>query len=269
MSDSLPAFKSPPVSEVALAVLFEPLAGLRALDVAELRDRWRDRLPRVEEHLPLPPVPGIEMPGIQFEFGTGPPLPRWWFLSSDERHLVQVQRDRLVRNWRRRAEGDPYPHFMELRPLFVADLDAFVEFLSDVELRHELSGLSAEVTYVNPVPVADGVSWGEALTQVLEPWSGAHSNTFLPSPDAFEVSLRYPISDGGPTRGALTITARPVTTGTTERVILLQLTARIELVGAGLDAVPAALDLGHDWVVRGFTSVTSSRQHREWGRSDV
>lgn len=269
MKGDLPAFRSPPVSEVALAVLFEPLMGLRAIDVAVLRERLRERLPLVEEHPPLPAVSDIDVAGLQVEFGTGPTLPRWWFLSSDERHLVQVQRDRLVRNWRRRDEEEPYPHYAELRPDFVVDLEVFVDFLRDMGLAQELVGRWAEVTYVNPVPVAEELSWGAALAGLLEPWSGEHSDAFLPRPDAFDVSLRYPISERDSMSGALTVTARPARHAARDRVILLQLTARIGFAGAGLQAVPAALDVGHDWVVRGFTSITSRATHREWRRSDV
>lgn len=263
---ALPSFESPPVSEVALAVHFEPLVGLRALDVALLRERWQERLPRVEEHPPLPPE--VDGPGLQVEFGPGPTLPRWWFLSDDGRHLVQVQRDRLVRNWRRRADKDPYPHYAELRPDFVADLKAFAAFLQERDLTGELAGRWAEVTYVNPVPVDEGLSWAAALAGLLEPWSGEHSDEFLPSPDAFDISLRYPIAAEDSVRGALTVTVQPARHEADERVILLQLTARVGVTEAGLTAVPAALDTGHEWVVRGFTSITSRAKHGGWRRSD-
>jgi hypothetical protein len=49
-------------------------------------------------------------------------------------------------------------------------------------------------------------------------------------------------------------------------IVVLTLTARGRPLGVGLDGVLAFLDLGHEWIVRAFDSVTTSKMHRIWGR---
>ena len=52
-------------------------------------------------------------------------------------------------------------------------------------------------------------------------------------------------------------------------MFVLELTARGAPLGEGITGVLAFLDLGREWVVRGFTSMTTPVMHKEWGRKDV
>ena len=58
--------------------------------------------------------------GVRFEVGSMP-IPRFWFVNETGDELVQVQRDRFIRNWRK-TEGQPgYPSYDNLRKAFVDD----------------------------------------------------------------------------------------------------------------------------------------------------
>ena len=51
------------------------------------------------------------------------PAPRFWFVNESGNELVQVQRDRFIRNWRK-TEGQPgYPSYDNLREAFADDWD--------------------------------------------------------------------------------------------------------------------------------------------------
>ena len=71
----LPDFADPPVVEVALGVQFQPPVELSPLDLGPLRERWRDRFPRLEQQPPLPPVVEAERAsqlGVQVVVGAAP-----------------------------------------------------------------------------------------------------------------------------------------------------------------------------------------------------
>jgi len=63
---------------------------------------------------------------------------------------------------------------------------------------------------------------------------------------------------------------QPAFTVEDERPIyVLNMTARGAPLGDNLEGVLGFLDIGHEWVVRGFTAITSDVMHRVWGRDDI
>jgi hypothetical protein len=53
---------------------------------------------------------------------------------------------------------------------------------------------------------------------------------------------------------------------TMEPVYVLEMVARGQPLGPGLDGAVALLDLGHEYIVRGFADLTTRRMHEVWGR---
>lgn len=270
-----PAFERPPVSEVALAVYFSPPLGLRTVDVGALYERWRDRYPTTLDQPVLPPVPveTFDTPtlGMTFQLGT-PTGSRVWFQTAGGERVIQVQPDRLVLNWRRTSPEEGYPSFSTLRP-------EFARVLADLEAVHDNLGLGplavgqAEVSYTNTIARQGlGQPSGEPLTvpDVLTPWSGVHTDAFLPLEEDVRLDLRYRIPGSGPaSSGRLYVGMQPALSpapGLPESVFLLQLFARgrpaTPSTASGLDF----LDLAHDWVVNGFVSLTTARMHKVWGQ---
>jgi hypothetical protein len=49
-------------------------------------------------------------------------------------------------------------------------------------------------------------------------------------------------------------------------IYLANLTARVMPNGATVDRAMKALDVGHEWVVRGFDDLTTAEMHRHWGK---
>lgn len=103
----LPDFSKPPLNEVVLGVQFSPPAGYTQIQAGEVWNLYRERYPRVEEYMPLPPayelfgLPGMGQTSNQFSFLEGPLHDRYWFLRTAGDELIQFQNDRLLHNWRK------------------------------------------------------------------------------------------------------------------------------------------------------------------------
>ena len=244
--------------------------------MGRLWDRWRNRYPRSEDQPPLPPAPREVFPApppalsIQL-MGGGFPGSRVWFLSEEGDRLVQIQADRLVLNWRRVAQDSPYPRYDRLRPEFSREAADLLAFLTDEGLG-EPEMLQAEVVYTNPIPMSV-LGDPPDLGRLLAPWSGQFSDAYLSSPEDARMGMRFRIPDPatGEPVGRLYVEANPAIHpasggGPPEAVFMVQLFARGRPLGEGLDGALKFLDLGHDWVVRGFTSLTTESMHTEWGR---
>src|SRR3954469_22670112 len=105
-------FRRPPVAEVALAVQFDaPVVDVEIL--GQLVTRLKSEFPDREQQPALPPMVEptglLNPPQIELQFGPMPVFGRTWLLTTDGHHLVQIQSDRLVFNWRRLNADVEYP----------------------------------------------------------------------------------------------------------------------------------------------------------------
>lgn len=269
-----PSYERPPVAEVALGVYFSSALPLRSAHFGKLWDVWRDRYPRTEDQPPLPPATFETFPSppqvMSIQFAGAFPGVRAWYLSEVGDRVVQVQSDRLVLNWRRVSAEQPYPRYENLRPAFVEALEQLTTFCESEGLG-PVTIAQAEVTYANPVPV-ESLGPDKDLGLLLAPWAGTYSDDFLPTAEDVRFGARYRIPDPATREpvGRLYVECNPtlhVLPGNAEPedVYLLRLFARGKPLGTGVEGGMAFLDLGHEWVVRGFTSLTARPMHEEWG----
>ncbi|HEX8843076.1 MAG TPA: TIGR04255 family protein [Pyrinomonadaceae bacterium] len=274
-SRAYPNFDRPPVIEVVLSVQFNPVEKLRGPQIGLLWAAYKDRFPQIEEHIPLDPVletfgvrPAQQV-SVKFELSDVPPIPRVWFLNERGDQLIQVQQDRFIHNWRKVAEEDEYPRYGNLTTSFRNELDLFGRFLEEEQLG-DLSFNQCEVTYVNHILAGDVWSGHGDLNKVLTLWAGKHSDSFLPEAEDVRLATRYiiPGSENNPL-GRLHVIATPAFRISDKRaLIVLNLTARCRPDGEGLEGVFSSLDKAHEWVVRGFTSITTEQMHQVWRRRD-
>lgn len=269
-----PHFEHPPVAEVALAVYFAPPLQLQSAQLGRLWDRWRDRYPVTQDQPPMPPIPIESFPAtplnMSFQFIGGFPGPRVWFSSKDGDRLLQVQSDRLVLNWRRTKSDDEYPHYEELRPAFVDAVANFTEFLASEGLG-PVQFSQAEVTYINPISLSS-LGSPPNFSKLVVPWTNEFSDDFLPNTENVHLQLSFQIvnpEDGGAI-GRLYVEGNAalhqnVGEVSQSEVYMLQLFARGRPIGEGLEGALAFLDLGHDYVVNGFVSLTTEEIRKEWG----
>jgi uncharacterized protein (TIGR04255 family) len=268
----LPDFEHPPVVEVALSVQLEPLAKLSTQDLAVFWDEVLHRERSWKEAPPIPPALewfGIPQPQanveLRFQQLEEPPPHRALFVSTDQTSLLQLQRDRLVQNWRK-ANNQPYPRYQQIRTGFREQFEALCRFVADRRLGACVPN-QCEVTYVNHI------EWGregqppEDLSEVLASWTAKNTDAFLGAPENVDLVTHHIIRTEGVPVGRLHIAANPRYRGDDlQPLLMLTLTARGRPTSEGVDDVMRFLDLGHEHVVRGFASVTTPEMHKRWGR---
>jgi uncharacterized protein (TIGR04255 family) len=205
------------------------------------------------ENLVKPKV-GVEL--------TAVPEIRCWFTERSGRMLTQVQRDRSIHNWRKLKPEDAYVHYDRIKPSFHSEWTGFCEFLAANEIGNPEVN-QCEMTYVNHIELGQGwKDYGE-LKKVIAPWSGISSVDFLPAPESVNLGARYLLPEK---RGRLHIEMQPAVTRDGKEILQLNLTARGEPQSSSINDLLAWFDLGHDWIVRGFTDFTGKDMHNFWGR---
>jgi uncharacterized protein (TIGR04255 family) len=268
--ESLPRFDDPPVNEVVITLQFEPLAQMTPVHLgAWWQGERRNRYPMCEVRPPLPPeLEDFSAPeGPSFRVGFGQPAPAIWFRSKDRTEVIQVQQDRFSRNWSRPDRTEPYIGFERIVADFEEELASFRAFITDEGLG-DLVPTQCEVRYINPIELDE--AWGRhgQLDRVIAPWSGNFSEGFLPEPEDLQFGSRFLIrgEDDAPI-GRLIVTLQSVRTAAEDKpVFLLQLQARGQPTGGGIVGELGFLELGHEWIVRGFATLTTPEMHEHWRR---
>ncbi len=271
--DDLPDFEAPPLDEVALSVQFQPIQDLQTPQIGLLWDKYRDRFPITEQHQPLDPVeerfgPPVS-PSVKFELSKSPPSPRCWFLDKESTELIQVQQDRFVHNWRKANENAEYPRYEHVREQFEQELDTFRDFLRTENLG-DLFPNQCEVTYTNAISTERNISHGLA-GYVLAPVSLDYSDDFLGEPENIRYATQYVFSDeNGEPIGRLHVSFKPafkVSDGSP--IFVLNLAARGAPRGNETKDILDFFDIGREWIVRGFASITTPDMHEYWRRKDA
>lgn len=261
-------FDAPPVFEVALSVQFEDLpitAAHYGLYWAQVRARY----PTPIEQAPIDPVierfVGVQLDNApQLRILDKPDTPRMWFVSADGTELIQLQRNRFVRNWRVHGGGSSYPRYPVLRERFVQDFTSFVEF-AEREGLGDIAPTQVEVTYINHVPALEG----EHHTRPTRHFAISALPELYPG-DQFEderVIAKWVMREDGNPIGRLHVDLRPAyVTENKAPVWNLNLVARgAPLHGEGpLDGVLSFMDHGRARIALAFKALTTEAMHGEW-----
>jgi uncharacterized protein (TIGR04255 family) len=263
---SLPRFALPPVVEVALSVMVEPIA-FRAAHIGLLWNEFRTEFPKTQDQTPLDDPQELEIetrsvlrPSIQFEPvpADAPPL-RTWFLNDDETQLLQIQHNRIARNWRRANTSASYPSYQSIRKPFQDDLEKIARFFSTNGIATELVPKQCEVTYVNHIVAGEGWESHADIGNVLVTWQES-DREFLPRIEDARMAWRYIIRLKGSFLGRLHVSLQPAyrtQEGRDGPIFVLTLTARGKPLNKTIEGALEFLDIGHEWIVRGFAELTT------------
>ncbi len=105
----------------------------------------------------------------------------------------------------------------------------------------------------------------EDLQALFSPWWQKGTDGFLPLPESLSLAGSFIMPEQG---GRLHFTAQRVLRTIDNRdAIQLQLIARGKPRSSKLEDILSWIDLGHEWVVRGFSDLTSAHAHTIWGRT--
>ncbi|HEU4388737.1 MAG TPA: TIGR04255 family protein, partial [Blastocatellia bacterium] len=262
----MPKFELPPVIETVLGVEFEALERFGIAHFGLFWSRVRSVFPRCAIQPPL--VSSIETfdqpitrPQLRLELADQPEV-RCWFHHTDGQRLIQVQRDRFIHNWQKTGDS-VYPSYERIKPGFETNWNLFRAFLQD-ETLGEPRVLQCEVTYINRIEMPSGQASPLDLPKIFPLWSGEFSDSFLPAPERAQLGASFLMPNN---QGRLHVNVQPaVRISDLKEVLQLTLTARGAPSSSDTASVLQWFDLGHEWVVKGFVSFTSSEMHKAWGR---
>ena len=126
---TIPSYKKPPVIEVVWSVQFPKLPWLTAAHTGLFWEYIRKEYPKCEEQAPIErkdePKELLQPRQVAVELLTRPPLCRQWFVSEDEKELVQLPTDRFCVNWRKKKHEDIYPRYDHMKEQFVKQWEQF------------------------------------------------------------------------------------------------------------------------------------------------
>ena len=260
----LPEYARPPVVEVALAVQLGGAIGYKAHHLAEIARRWEDEYPNVEERTPLPTMRfGSNRPDLTLDVSDEIETPRLWLQSATGDRVVQLQQDRIVVNWKRGTNDGTYPRYRSIRKALLDAWDKLRASINDLDLDMPQPSI-CEAQYINHLGSDQGWHSAEDTQRFIAPWNGTMSDDFLPTDPHGRMLLHFHLPDKS---GWLNIEGWTTDRDGGEKLFVLRLASRGRAASPDIDGALDFMDLAHEWIVRGFTSATTSDAHAKWGRT--
>ena len=258
-------FDNPPVVETVLSLQFDKLTAMQTVHLGLLWRQLKDRFPKTEERPALPqvferfPEPLGRGANLQFEATEIPEMPRLWLLNSEGTEMIQVQRDRFIKNWRKAGDKDQYPRYEPvIKPAFKRDFQDFQIFLAEENLG-TVNVNQCEVTYVNHIMSGHGWKTFDELHQIFKFWQP----TAMPIPgpaDDCRIHTRFTITDNQRPIGRLHVDIQPAFRAADNHpMYVMNLTAR-GMCGTDFEF----FDIGREWIVRSFEQLTTDQLHEIW-----
>ena len=267
----LPSFERPPVTEVVIAARFRrpnrfslPALGEMAQQMAKAGFSKTEECPTYEAPIEEFGSP-TEQNSLSLELQLGPPPIRYRFLNDAGDELLQVQPNWFAANWRKVEPAAEYGRWNSRWDSFERWLTVVARSVSDGELEFE----QVEVTYVNHIEAA-GVWSDHGDAPVVFTPIGHAQGEFLGVPEQYSTDMKYVIrsaSDEGKRLGRLHVSIQPAfRRGANTPIFGMNLTARGAPTGPGIEGVQGFADIAHEWIVRGFTDLTSEAMQIAWKR---
>jgi uncharacterized protein (TIGR04255 family) len=188
-----------------------------------------------------------------------PPVPRCWFVNNDGTELIQLQKDRFIKNWRQAGTEAEYPRYERVKAGFEEDFEIFRRFAKKENLG-EIHVNQCEVTYINHIVAGEVWTEHSDMDKVFTSWRQPEFDFPGKAADA-GWTARFMIPDNNNPVGRLHVNVQPSTrVQDGRRMFVMSLTARGQ-IGTEIDF----FDLGRQWVVRSFKNLTTAEMHRVWG----
>ena len=108
--------KKSPINELILGVQYENPA-LDCNDIIRIYDLFKNEYPEIQELSPLPSIIENKDTPAQLKILNNF-TSRKHFISKNKDHLMQVQTDRILFNWRKENNSDTYPRFDKVYSFF-------------------------------------------------------------------------------------------------------------------------------------------------------
>jgi uncharacterized protein (TIGR04255 family) len=177
------------------------------------------------------------------------------FLDNSGR-LIQVQRDRLIVNWRKEAESSVYPRYSSLRAELEQRATQFSEFLASQQ-QSPLKPNAIEVTYVNQIPLTGESSNLSDIVSMLQ-----HPPGNVGSPAETNLSVRFDVSAPLERESAVLVINAQRSSVVDPPLAVLQLSCNTPVRDFS-DAFEA-LDRARYHLVHSFHDITTDKMHEKW-----
>lgn len=252
----LPSFKKPPINEVVFGCQFEQLKDIKVTHFGDLWNRLKQDFPKVEHALPIANAEGL----VPEDQETGLPFVRTWFINNSDSRLIQFQPDRFYYNWRKKEGESEYPRFEEVFGCF----ERYFKILGCFVAENNLGVFAPkvwELTYTNHISVDQSHSLSEIFKDLH--WTLGRDR-FLPTPSnpVWAATFNMPHE-----AGSLVVKfGNGRVQGEERKVQVLELAARGFVEDSSDRAREDWFSLAREWIVRGFTDLTSDEAHRFWER---
>lgn len=191
-------FARPPVEEVVLSVLFNPLDRLLAPHLGEI---WQEFKKNGFAHIvEQPPVaPAVEMPvsdqGAQLHFSNVPDLARICFIHQTDTEILQVQRDRFTFNWRKAGPDQVYPGFSAICEKFEGFYTRFTQTVKNMQIG-EVAPTQYELTYIDQFMHGDGWETLDDIGKIYTLFShSSQTQSFWSGMEAVNFHASFPVAD--------------------------------------------------------------------------
>lgn len=267
-SETLPSFDAPPLNEVVVGVQFASLPDYDFRFVSQAYGAFRTEYPHVSEQPYLPPQYEVFGGGVsslqnKIEFGPAPVQNRTWFASDSNDHLLQLQSDRFMLNWRATAVGvsSSYPRFEPILEKFLGSFSA-LEDLSSLALGSRLQLSQAEVAYINLIPLDDFDDATEWLTTLSAYPSDGLESISLATGKIVRDEAERPVA-------RLHTQVQTVYWGAygEKKGLHITLTVRGAVSSQGLSMLSEFLLNARATIVSEFALITSNSAHQFWKRT--
>jgi uncharacterized protein (TIGR04255 family) len=261
-----PSFETPPVNEVICGITFKPIEGMLAPHLGILWEKFRNEYPTCKEVDPLVQViesfDEEEKRGLNFDV---PFLPRIWFVSKDENAIVQIQRDRLLHNWRKIRPTDEYPRYSAVKEKFRQRCMEFESFLTENQLG-AINLVQYEMTYFNHIPVGAGWESIEQVGRLFPDFNWRSGSRFLNNPEKVNWRTSFVLPNN---TGRLHLAIQSALRRQDRLpVFIVELTARGIGGERNLQGMWPWFDVAREWIVRGFADITGPElQKNVWKRT--
>ena len=272
---ALPDYKYPPVVETVLSVQFDPLLNTGHLGLLWDRFRGGDKDLILEEKPPIQPVfelfgetsLRIDPSKLNFSLTEMPPVPRCWLVNEKENTLIQIQSDRFIVNWRKPSKNSDYIRFRNFSLEFDEKYKVFIKFLKKEDLFETYNLNQCEITYVNHISIDDNKQTHSKIRNIISLFDENYKDDFLPVPESTHLVTRFVMRDdeNNPI-GRLHVTVEPKFLKDGNEIFVLNLTARGNPTSDGVEGIKDFFEIGHEWIVTGFTALTTKNMHKRWER---
>lgn len=144
------SYKNPPLAEVVIGLQLSEEAISHQL-IQDFYENYKGKFPNIQEHPPLQSI--IEKKEGNSEIGLPSSYSsRKFFIETIGNKLVQIQRNKLLFNWRALENNAAYPHFDDVLNEFLGFVD-YINKKTNGTLMNKINQL--EFTYVDHISFTD------------------------------------------------------------------------------------------------------------------